>query len=139
GSTHHRNTTLRHCHSAQQGHYRLLLHYYQAQHVICEVNQVMMEQSSTLREDEEEFLRRMLEEEEQRDTVYYHQYQQEKMRNDATSSLASSMQKMGVNETVAAKSTLNPYAAEFIPGKNFTRPAETPTLVHHTNGDKKSS
>ncbi|XP_053645583.1 uncharacterized protein Paip2 isoform X3 [Cherax quadricarinatus] len=47
--------------------------------VICEVNQVMMEQSSTLREDEEEFLRRMLEEEEQRDTVYYHQYQQEKI------------------------------------------------------------
>ncbi|KAG7155828.1 putative Ataxin-2 C-terminal region-containing protein [Homarus americanus] len=61
------------------------------------------------------------------------------MRNNATASLATSMQKMGVNESVAAKSNLNPYAAEFVPGKNFTRPADTPALVHHTNGDKKSS
>ncbi|XP_071541731.1 uncharacterized protein Paip2 [Panulirus ornatus] len=107
--------------------------------VINEVSQVMIQQASSLREEEEEFLYRMLEEEEERDTVYYHQYIQEKMRGNTTANLTSSLQKMGVKEDIAAKSNLNPYAAEFVPRQNFTQPANAPTLIHHTNGEKNNS
>lgn len=107
--------------------------------VLCEVSQVMMEDPSNLRDDEEEFLCRMLAEEEERDTVYYHQYYQDKMRNNTTTDLASSMEKMGVRDDVAAKSNLNPYAAEFVPGQSVSQPAKTAVLVQGSTNGKATS
>lgn len=112
--------------------------------VITEVAQVMMQQTTVtnngrLREDEEEFLLRMLEEEEQRDTVYYSQYLEEKRRNNETSELESNLQKMGVSQDMAAKSTLNPYAAEFVPAQGTSGISNPPDLICHTNSDNKSS
>ncbi|XP_064094933.1 polyadenylate-binding protein-interacting protein 2B-like [Macrobrachium nipponense] len=112
--------------------------------VITEVAQVMMQQTTVtnngcLREDEEEFLRRMLEEEEQRDTVYYSDYLAEKRRNNATAELESEMQKMGVSEDMAAKSTLNPYAAEFVPGQSTSGSSNPPDLIPKVNSEEESS
>lgn len=104
--------------------------------VLCEVSQVMMEDPGGLRDDEEEFLCRMLAEEEERDTVYYHQYCQDKIRNNATTDLSSSMEKMGVRDDVAAKSNLNPYAAEFVPGQHVSQAATTPVMVQGTTNGK---
>ncbi|XP_069997642.1 uncharacterized protein [Penaeus vannamei] len=108
--------------------------------VITEVAQVMMQHSAAnnLRDEEEEFLRQMLEEEERRDTVYYDQYIEQKSRNNTTSDLTASMQKMGMKEDVVANSNLNPYAAEFVPGQAVTSPANAPSLVHKKNTEKSS-
>ncbi|XP_047500441.1 polyadenylate-binding protein-interacting protein 2-like [Penaeus chinensis] len=108
--------------------------------VISEVAQVMMQHSAAnnLRDEEEEFLRQMLEEEERRDTVYYDQYIEQKSRNNTTSDLTGSMQKMGMKEDVVANSNLNPYAAEFVPGQAVTSPANAPSLVHKKNTEKSS-
>ncbi|KAK7070579.1 hypothetical protein SK128_007740 [Halocaridina rubra] len=113
--------------------------------VINEVAQVMMQQativsSGILRDEEEEFLRRMLEEEEERDTVYYSQYLEEKRRNNETSDLESSMQKMGVSpQGMGKESTLNPHAAEFVPGQRSNSTSSEPARnTRQVNAGKKS-
>lgn len=110
--------------------------------VITEVAQVMMQQTTVvnngcLREEEEEFLQRMLEEEEQRDTVYYTDYLEEKRRGNETGQLESSMQKMGVSQDMAAKSTLNPYAAEFVPAQSTSDTSKPPDLVSQNRSQEK--
>ncbi|KAK4325814.1 hypothetical protein Pmani_003594 [Petrolisthes manimaculis] len=95
--------------------------------VLCEVSQVVMECASNLRDDEEEFLEGMLQEEEERDTVYYHQYYHDKLRNDGTANLTQSMNKLVVKPETAAKSNLNPYAAEFVPRQNPSQRTTTQT------------
>ncbi|XP_068219949.1 uncharacterized protein [Palaemon carinicauda] len=112
--------------------------------VITEVAQVMMQQTTVtnngcLREDEEEFLSRMLDEEEQRDTVYYSDYLAEKRRNNETAELESDMQKMGVSEDMAAKSTLNPNAAEFVPGQSTGGSSNPPNLIAKVNNQEERS
>ncbi|XP_076045239.1 polyA-binding protein interacting protein 2 isoform X2 [Oratosquilla oratoria] len=87
--------------------------------VLTEIEQHMaLRVGHILRDEEEEFLQRMLEEEEARDTTFYYQRVQQRTSANSLDGVASQMQQMQVQDDVVSKSTLNPYAAEFVPGQH---------------------